>query len=197
MAIGEGASRNDASRSLNSVLKDNNHNVRFAAYESMSGLNSFAISRKLIGSNFFLDTIISPGDKAIYVTRNGFPKIVLFSSPFDCNENIFAKSDDGTVVINGSPGKKFVSIMRKHPTRPELIGPFSSSYSVASIIRTLGAKTIQPENSRNRPGLGVPYSEIIMLLERMCSEGMIKARFDASPMTIVKPINPQPIPSGN
>ena len=194
-AIGEGADRNDTVRSLNTVLNDDNYDVRFAAYENMRDLNVFAISRKMIGGNFVLETVAIPGTRSVYVTRTGTPKIVLFAVPLDCSEEVFAKSEDGSVVVNGESGKKFISIMRKHPTQPTLIGPFLSSYSVADVIRTLGEQTIQSENSSVRPGLGVPYSEIIMILERMCSDKMIDARFDAGPAATVIPIN-QPNPAG-
>ena len=188
-AIGAGTNRNETVRNLNTLLSDDDYGVRFAAYENLRNLNVFAISKQVIAGNFLLETIISPGEKSIYVTRKGAPKIVLFGSPFKCNADVFAKSEDGTVVINGRPGEKFISIMRKHPTRPTLIGPFSSSYTVKDVIRTLGEMPVQPENSGVRAGLGVTYSEIIILLERMCSDAMVNARFDAGPMTSVKTIN--------
>jgi hypothetical protein len=188
-AIGAGTNRNEAVRNLNTLLNDSDYGVRFTAYENLRNLNVFAVTKQFIAGNFFLETVISPGAKSIYVTRKGAPKIVLFGSPFKCSENIFAKSEDGTVVINGQPGEKFISIMRKHPTRPTLIGPFSSSYSVKDVVRTLGEMPVQPENSSIRPGLGVTYSEIIMMLERMCSDEMINARFDAGPMTSIETVN--------
>jgi hypothetical protein len=188
-AIGTGAKRNEAVGNLNAVLADDDFDIKFAAYENLRRLNAFTINKKVVGGNFTVESVLSEGSEFIYVSRSGAPKIVLFGAPVNTNPDVFAKSADGDIVISAQTGKKFISLMRKHPTKPNLIGPFLSSNSVSDIVRMLGNNPIVPEDSKRRPGLGVPYSEIIMLLEKMSLAKMIDAPFVAGAMTVVKPIS--------
>lgn len=196
-SIGSLSSNNEANKILNDLLSDSDRSVVFAAYRALRDKNSFAVTRKLIGGDFLVENVISNGSKTIYVSRSETPRIVLFGFPIDCNPDLFVKSDDGNIVITAESGNEYVSLMRKHPTRPTLIGPFKSTYSVSDVVRTLGEIPRYDEDKKTRAGLGVPYSEIILLLERMCSSNMIDAEFVAGPMTEVKVLRSVRQESGN
>jgi flagellar basal body P-ring protein FlgI len=181
-AVGTSARRNDAISILNSVLAEEDFEVRFAAYEQLRRLGDISVSQMLVGGDFFVDSVICGGRKTIFVSRMGVPRIVLFGAPIYCKENIFIESSGRDIVINALPDEEFISVMRKHPKRPGLIGPLKSSFKLADIIRTLGEAIPVGDKSLLRPGLGVCYSNIIALLKRMCENEAVKAEFMAGPM---------------
>ena len=187
-ALGSLDSNNEAVKTLNDLLSDPDRQVVLTAYKHLRDKKAFAITQKLIAGDFIVENVISNGAKTVYASRESVPKIVLFGYPINCNPDIFVKSDDGSVVITAEAGKDLVSLMKKHPTRPTLIGPLPSTYLVDSVIRTLGEISENNEEMHIRAGLDVPYSEILSLLEKMCQTHMIDAEFVAGPMTSVTPL---------
>lgn len=182
-AIGANARRNNAIPILNSVLADGDFAVRFAAYEQLRNLRDISVSQTPVSRDFLIDSVVCGGEKAIYVSRSGASRIVLFATPIYCKDNIFIESADKNIVINADRGDKFVSVMRKHPKSPRLFGPLRSSFKLADVIRTLGEALATEDKSLVRPGLGVAYSDIVALLKLMVENGAVEAEFRAGPMT--------------
>ncbi|HEG44147.1 MAG TPA: hypothetical protein ENH94_08885 [Phycisphaerales bacterium] len=178
-AIGSGARRNDAIAILSTVLGDDDFAIRFAAYEQMVKLEDISVSQTPIAGGFTVDNVLHSGKKIIYASRSGSAKVVLFGAPIYCEKDIFVETEGGEIVINGVPGEKYVSLMRKHPQKPTLIGPLKSTFNVKDIIKTLCRRAGRSENKTLRPGLGVSYSEMLALLQQMCQSGAIKAEFIA------------------
>ena len=181
-AIGDYARRNDAIPILSPVLEDKNFDLRYAAYEHLKKLNDISVSQTAVAGKLLIDSVIDDGEKIIFASRKGQQKIVLFGSPMQCKKNIFVESLDGKIVINAAAGEKYLSIMKKHPTKPVLIGPVKSSFKVENIIRTLSAATPTKEQKILRPGLNVAYSDLLVMLKEMCDSGAIEAKFIAGPM---------------
>lgn len=177
-AIGELAKRNDALAALSPLLVEEDFDVRLAVYEQLRRLDHFSISRALIAGDFFVDTVITGGKKVVYATRRGEPRIVIFASPVYCKKDLFIESADGNVTINARPGEKFVSLMRKHPRRPNLIGPMPSTFELTDIIRTL----CDPIATEKRPGLGISYDEALDLLKIICEIGAVDVEFLSGPL---------------
>lgn len=187
--VGGSAKRRDALSILKIPLSDSDISVRLLAYEMLDVLNSPDISRKSIADgSFVVDKVLCTGPKAIYAYRQGRPRIVLFGSPVDCNNNIFVQSEDLSVTINAQPTDTYVSVSRKHPQRPRVIGPLPSGFEVSSLVQTLGEHTQVKSNTALRPGLAVPYSEILLILEKMCKENAISAQFHAEPEPELEPV---------
>ena len=69
-------------------------------------------------------------------------------------------------------------IMRKHPKRPGVVARLNSSFDLSDIIKTL-CEQPPTEEEKNQKGLGVSYSEAVVLLKRMCDKGAIDAKFHA------------------
>ena len=181
-AVGQSAKRRDALPILSSALNDPRIQVRLEAYEMLAALNAPVISRKSVAKGAFLiDSVICSGPKMIYVYRQQVPKIILFGAPLHCQKNIFVQSEDGTVTINSMPDDKYISISRKHPTRHRVLGPLLSSYELSSLIQTMGELPDVKESSAAQPGLAIPYSEIIQILETMCAQNAVPAQFFAGP----------------
>ena len=188
-AVGLSAKRRDAMGILETALNDRDIHIRLEAYEMLIRLNSHVISRRRVSNgNFSVDSVICSGPKVIYVYRQGKPRIVLFGSPFRCAKNIFIQSEKSSVTINSLPGDKHISVSRKHPNRPRVIGPLLSNNDLSVLIQTLGELPDIKSNTAVRPGLSVPYAEILDILKTMCQQGAISAQFMAGPEAELEPV---------
>lgn len=182
-AIGLNAKRNIATSVLSRLPGDSDFDVKYAAYEQLVRLGDLSVSRTVIGGGFFVDQVNVKGPKIIYVSRSDVPRVVLFGAPIFCEDNIFAESTDRNIVINARPGEKYVSVMRKLPNKPRLVGPLLASYELSDIIQTLCEDADIEKKAKLRPGLGVSYSDMIALLEKMCRTGAVRAKFVAGDLT--------------
>ncbi|MFA5292258.1 MAG: flagellar basal body P-ring protein FlgI [Phycisphaerae bacterium] len=182
-AIGDYASTNDVTALMNRLVNDENFDVKYNAYRYLRKYNDTSVIRTNISEDFYIDQVIaSASAKTIYVSRSQEAGIVLFGAPVDCEKGIYVESDDGRIIINAQPTEDRLSVMRKHPLTGELMGPLKCSLRVADIIKLLGDEPA-PEDKKKRPGLGVPYSDIIALLKKMVDKGAVKADFIAGKLS--------------
>jgi flagellar basal body P-ring protein FlgI len=187
-AIATYAERKDAIPILNAAIAGTDIDIKLAAYEHLRKLNDISVSHKLIAGDFFVDNVTCPGPKTIFVSRSDSPRIVLFGSPIYCKKNIFIKSPNDEIIINASPTQNTVSVMRKHPKRPKLLGPLNTSFVLTDIIQALCQDPDTEKTPGVRPGLGVPYTDLVVLLQQMCFKGVTNARFVAGDLTSVAEI---------
>ncbi|MFZ2148803.1 MAG: flagellar basal body P-ring protein FlgI [Sedimentisphaerales bacterium] len=180
-SITTGARRNDASAISRRLLRDDDFHIRLAAYEQLRKLDDIAVSQELIADSFYLEQIAQTPHKTIFVSRSGQPRIVLFGAPIYCSDGVFVRSDDGNLTINAPAGQEYVTIIRKHPQRPDVIAQLKSTFELGDIIRTLCEKPLK-EGEQGHGGLGVTYADVIALLKRMCDKGAVKAEFWAGPL---------------
>ncbi len=166
---------------LGSLLTDDDTAIRLAAYEQLVQMKSFQVKAIPVGKSFIIDLISCPGPKLIYAYRKDSPRIAIFGDPIQCQKDIFVDQDN--VIINSKAGDSAISITRRHPGRPRIIGPLKTNYSLTELIRTLGHDPETDAKKSGWPGLGIGYSEILDILKTMCENDMIPARFQASPLT--------------
>ncbi len=179
------ARRNDAAAISRRLLQDEKFEIRLAAYEQLLKLEDVSVIRIPIGRSFYLDQIARIPHKAIYVSRSGEPRIVLFGSPIFCRDNLFIQSANGEITIDCPAGQNYVSVMRKHPTRPKVIGPVKSSLELGDIIRTLCEEPIR-RTEQGRAGLGVSYADMIALLKQMSEKNAVEAPLIAGPLPTIE-----------
>ncbi|MHC4691844.1 MAG: flagellar basal body P-ring protein FlgI [Planctomycetota bacterium] len=184
-AITKGANRNEASTISRLLLSDEDINIRLAAYEQLRKLDDIIVKRKPVGRRFYLEQITPTGHKMIYVTRSGQARIVLFGAPIVCSDNLFIQSANGEITIDSRPGQKYTSVMRKHPTRPTVVGPLRSSLDLGDIIETLCEEPVK-RSERGRIGLGISYTEVVALLKQMHEKGAVEATFEAGPLPSIE-----------
>jgi hypothetical protein len=182
-AITAGANRRYAAAVSQRLLRDDDFQIRLASYEQLRKLDDVAIKQTLIGGNFYLEQIAGARHRAVFVSRSGQPRIVLFGVPIYCRENIFVQSADAEIIIDAKGGQKYVSVMRKVPERPDLAPiRLRSSFELSDIIRTLCEEPVAGEGSPRRPGLNVSYSKAIAIVKQMCEQGAVDATFRAGPL---------------
>jgi flagellar basal body P-ring protein FlgI len=175
-AITSGANRNDAAAISRRLLHDENFEIRLAAYEQLRKLEDISIIRKPIARSFYLDQITRTEYKAVYVSRSGEPRIALFGAPIFCRDNLFVQSANGDITIDSRAGQHYVSLIRKHPSRPGVIGPLRSSLELGDIIQTLCAEPV-PRSDQGRAGLGVSYADMVAFLKLMSEKQAMDAPF--------------------
>lgn len=181
VAITAAAAHKDAVAISRLLLRDEDFSIRLAAYEQLRKLDDIAVLHEQVAGNFYLERIPQTDEKVVYVTRTGQPRVVLFGAPITCRGNIFLSSAEGDITINAGTGAENVTIMRKHPKRPSVITRLESSFEVGDIIRAL-CDNPPKEDEPGRGGLGVSYSDAIVILKEMCDKGAIAAAFHAGPM---------------
>ncbi len=177
-AIAVGARRPDATSVARKLLQDSDFQITLAAYKHLRQLGDIAITQEFIGRNFYLEQTAQTHHKVIYASRNSQPQIVLFGAPLQCDSNIFVESADGEITINTPAGRDYVTIMRKHPKRPGVVARLNCSYDLGHIIKTLCDEP-PTDDDKGKGGLGVSYTEAVVLLKRMCDKGAINAEFHA------------------
>ncbi len=180
-AIATAARREDVAAISRKLLRDNDFDIRLAAYEQLHKLKDFAVTQRLVARSFYLEQTAQTEHKSVFVLRSGQSRIVLFGAPIYCRDDVFVQSADGNITINASPGAEYVTIIRKHPKRPDVVLQLKSSFDLADIIMTLCEEPLTKEK-QERQGLGISYSDIISLLKQMCDKGAITAEFRAGPI---------------
>jgi len=175
------SSGQDVTSMLQSLLRDDDLSIRLIAYENLVRLKDVTVFRKLIADSFYLDQVSQTGKPAILVSRRIQPRVALLGSPIYCRSNVFVETSDGTITINVPAGEKYATIIRKHPRRPDTIIQLKSSLDLADIIETLCREPLTP-TAQGGPGLGVPYSTLVGLLNKMVDSGAVQAEFYAGPL---------------
>jgi len=178
-AITTAARRNDAAAISRRLLRDSDFDIRLAAYEALRKLDDITITQTLIGRSFHLEQIVQAKYREIFVARSGQPRIVLFGEIY-CRDNIFLQSVDGEVTIDAPAGQDYVTIMRTHPKRPDIL-TLKSSFELADIIRTLCEEPVKGTADESL-GLNVPYHDMVAILKQMVEKGLLRAEFRVGPL---------------
>jgi hypothetical protein len=163
------------------LLRDPETSVMLAAYEHLRRLDDPTIRREDVGRCFSLDLVASTDRRMIFVARSGEPRVVLFGAPLICRDNIFVESPDGTIVVDSRAGQDFITVVRKHPTRPGVVGPIRAGMDLSDLVRKLGTEPAKTPSAQ-LTGLGIAYAEIIALLEQMVGKDAVEAQFQAGPL---------------
>ncbi|HNY80604.1 MAG: flagellar basal body P-ring protein FlgI [Sedimentisphaerales bacterium] len=180
-AVMVSARRNDAISLARRLLRDKDARMILAAYESLRNMEDAAVSRELVGRSFHLEHVVQTDRKAIFVSRSGQPRVVIFGAPLTCRDNIFAEAANETVTVNSRAGQDHVSLTRKNPTGLGVLGPVRTSFSVSEIVRALGAERSRAD-AGDVSGLGAPYTDVVAVLEQLAAKGAVSAEFWAGPL---------------
>lgn len=162
--------------------------IRVAAYEALSRRNDWGITRTTVAGRFEVESVPSR-DGMIYVTQQGRPRIVVFGgtpagggsqpgmSPSDQGLTLrrpvlVSAWSDRLMLVSDGPGEPVR--LRYQDPRTGSAATLTVGESVARLIETLGHK---PTPEDPRPGLGLPYSEVVGALYAIQRQGGIDAVF--------------------
>jgi len=180
-AIAAGARRNDAAALARRLLRDSDARVVLAAYDHLRGMEDVAIRQEFVGRSFYLEQVLQTDRHAIFVSRSGDPRVVIFGGPLVCRDSLFVESPDEAVLIDSRAGQDYASLTRQIPGREGTIGPVRCGLTVSEIVRKLGAEPPRA-GSASPTGLGVPYTDIIAVLEQLTAKEGVAAEFWAGPL---------------
>ena len=184
-AVAKGAQRNDAMLLAKGLLQDGDKAMVLAAYEYLRRSGDPAIEQEFIGRSFYLEQVAGVDRKAIFVSRSGVPRVVIFGGPLTCDDNLFIESANGRVVANSRAGQAEAFVMCKDSTTSGMIGPIKTSRGLSDMIRVLGAER---RSDAGPAGLGVPYADVAAFLEQMCAKEAVAAEFWPGPLPKIGPI---------
>lgn len=177
-AIAFNAKRNDAVAILSGFMNADNFDLKLASYKHLSRLKAMSISQKTVETvqgTLSLERIVQNGQKIIWASRSGQPKIVLFGSPIYCEKDLFVQSDDGSIVVSYSNEDGFINLVRQHPKAKNIIKAKTST-EAGLVIRTLAQAPAKTQQYR-RQGMGLSYGQLLDFIEKMYNTGAIKAQF--------------------
>jgi flagellar basal body P-ring protein FlgI len=185
-AVAVAGRRNDASALACRLLRDDDVTVVQAAYEYLRRMEDPAVTREVIGRSFFLEQIVQTPHKAVFVTRSGAPRVVLFGAPLRCRDNIFVETPDQSIVVDSRAGQDYVSAFRQRGTKPGVLGPVRTSRDLRDVIHALADEPGRTELGQ-LSALGVSYADVMALLEQMTDKGAVAAQFWVGPPSKMAP----------
>jgi len=173
---------------LRGLLEDDNDFVRVGAYEALLERGDRStVSRTRVADEFSLDLVNSHGRYVIYATVSDSPRIVLFGRNVEVSRPVFFSPPDDTVTVNAREGEEELKVYRKVPRSGGYSETFEIDFNVRTLIRTLGEPSAPGEDGKIM-GLGLTYGQIVSVLQRMCKEGDIPAKFVLQPEAQVRRI---------
>jgi len=179
-AVVKAAQRNDAVLLARQLLRDSDSDIVIAAYEHLREMEDVAVRQEFIGRSFYLEQVVQTDRKAIFVARTGEPRVVIFGAPLQCRDSLFVQAPQGRVVVDSRVGQDYVSLTRQAPQREGVIGPIRSGRDLSAMVRALGGER---RARRGGPaGLGVPYADVIAVLEQLVAKEGVAAEFWAGPL---------------
>jgi flagellar basal body P-ring protein FlgI len=162
-------------------LNDPDFEIRMAAFRILERLNDINVSMTAVGGEFTLATAHSKGRPAVYISRSRKPEVIIFGD-VRAGDDIFVRSDDNTIFINSTAEDNTVSLSRKHPTRPNLIGPLKTTAKLEDIITGLCSRL--PGDKVYKVGLQISYSQMSALVKKMFDTGIIQGELVIGPPAI-------------
>ena len=114
-AIVASAQRNEAAALARRLLRDGDTRVVLPPTSTCVAWRILLFSRSFVGGSFYLEQVVQTDRKAIFVSRSGDPRVVVFGAPVVCRDNLFVESPDERVVIDSREGQDYVSLARRVP----------------------------------------------------------------------------------
>ena len=162
---------------LRRMLSTPNELVRVAAYEALLDHGpSSAIQRIAVSRDFFMDVVDTEQHYAVYATRTGQPKIVLFGRNIPVLCPMFYSPPDELVTINALAGGKQVTVYRKIPRTGRMTGAFPVDPQAQELVKKLGSPP-EPAADGSIKGLGLTYSQVVGVIHALCKGKHMPADF--------------------
>lgn len=166
-----------AVEALRKLLDDPNDVVRIAAYESLAKLpNAGGIKRIKLADQFDIDIVPSSRPTLVYATQTLEQRIAIFGPQMPVQRPMFYISPDEVVMVDGKSAEGLLTMTRKIPRTGKMSTPVTTKATVEAVVRMLGDQP-HTNDDGEMVGLGLRYGQVVSLLQGLCKEGDIEARF--------------------
>jgi hypothetical protein len=172
-------------RILRKLLNDTDMDIRIKAYEGLARMSDISIDRIYVGEDLLIiDTVETKAWPMVYVTRSGDPKIVIFGR-LRLEPPVFYAHPDKSVTISANTSDKTLGLVRKSPSGISS-GRVDMSMDLTPLLAFL-ANDAKVLKGGNVSGFALPYSHLVAMLNPMCRNGAIPAKFKMQDLTKAEP----------
>jgi flagellar basal body P-ring protein FlgI len=163
-----------ARRFLRKLTDDPDISIRILAYEGLAKQEDGTIDRRFVGAdNLILDVLHGKKMPMVYVTRSGEPKIVLFGD-IRIDPPVFYCHPDDSITLSADAGSQTICLIRKSASG-QSSGRMTAGLDLPPLIGFLGNDAVMVDGKVT--GLDLPYSHIVAILNQLCKDGALAARF--------------------
>lgn len=176
--LGKAVNLNRPVLMLRPLLDEDNHRIRYLAYEALRRHKDSTIQSLSVGGKggFMLDVVPTESDFLISAERSGEQRITLFGHNMRCITPVFYSQRNDRVMITSVPDKPLLKVVRKIPPNDRLSEPLLCTTEVAALIKVLGNEPKKDYHGRHM-GLGLTYAQVLEVLHDLCERKTIDATF--------------------
>jgi hypothetical protein len=178
------------------LLDTDDAETRVAAYDALLNYRHPAIQtiaipaaldRQLPG--VIVDVVASRGPPLIYCRRAREPRIAVFGSKVPVNLPIFYSRADESLTLNATEPRGDITMFCRTRRSRKLSDKIMVPARVDELIRAMATPPVR-EDGRTFRGIGLHYSLIVQVLDELCSNGSISARFMMEQTPLVDILGP-------
>lgn len=180
------------------LLNGDNEEIRIASYEALLDLRHPAVRTTRYPHpmdptqmNLYLDVVSTTGKPLLYVRRTREPRIAVFGAKMPVNLPLFYAHPQDWVTINAQGRTGDLTVFSRSRTRNRLSDTLKVPPRVDELIRALAAPPVA-DDSGTVKGLGLHYSLVIEVLDRLCRQDNIPAKLVMEQTTGPDLIGPMP-----
>ncbi len=176
--LGKAVNLNRPVLMLRPLLDDENHRIRYLAYEALRRHGDSTVQSLHIGGKggFVLDVVPARSDFLISAERSNEQRITLFGTEMRCITPVFYAQRNDRVMITSVPDKPLLRVVRKIPPDDRLSAPLLCTTEVTALIKVLGNEPKKDFHGRFM-GLGLTYAQVVEVLYDLCDKKTIDATF--------------------
>ena len=177
-------------RTLQDQLDSEDAQVQLAAYNALIAHGDRTrIQRVALPDGVWLDVVETTRPHTIFASTTGEPRIVLFGRTMQVADEVFFSMPGELVTINSRRGVRHLQLWRKVPRSGRTSTVQTCSRNVADLVQFLSsmaevdadARRAALKSGEEEPakvqGFGMTYSQVVGVLQRLCTEHHIKATF--------------------
>jgi hypothetical protein len=139
----------------------------------LSGESVQGVRRMRMGDKFLLDLVPTDREPLIYVTQQGTPRIALFGSDLEIRRPVLISMWSDRLMIAADSETDDVRVFYKDPRSDRGVTGRPGN----SLVELIAFLAHEPTPEDPRPGLGLPYSEVVGALLALQQAGGVNAAF--------------------
>ena len=189
-----------AARRLAKLLDSSDQDTRIVAYEGLLKHKHPTVeTRRFISAvdplqyNLTLDLVESAGPPLIYVSCSLEPRIAVFGQRMPIGLPLFYNHPDDWVTLNALEDHGDISIICRTRDGRLMTEPLMIPARVGELLQALAETPPKGRNDQQR-GIGLSYTNIVQVLDALCSSGAIQATLALQKTAIADLLGPLDLP---